>query len=127
MQDKTIQIAMIGAGETGTPLLKQLLTADFVNVLTIADLDDNAVGMKLARQHGVATTNDFMNIAKMGEKIDIIIDVTGVAKVREQLRHYLYDNGNHHTVIMHERIAILLMSLIEGKLVDMKHGDIEYD
>jgi hypothetical protein len=36
-------------------------------------------------------------------------------------------SGNHHTIIMHELIAVLLMSLSQGKLVSMKHNPIDYD
>ena len=33
---------------------------------------------------------------------------------------------NHHTVIMHELIAVLLLSLSKGKLVNFKHDDLDY-
>jgi glyceraldehyde-3-phosphate dehydrogenase/erythrose-4-phosphate dehydrogenase len=124
---KKIRIAIIGAGETGTPLLRQLLDAPFVELLGIADLSDAQPGMQLAKARGVRTTNDFMDLARLGNGVDIIIDVTGVAKVRDQLRHYYQEAGNHHTVIMHELIAVLLMSLSQGTLVDAKHGAVDYD
>ena len=123
---KAIRIVLIGAGETGTPLLKQLLAADFVKIVGVADLDDKMPGIQLARQHGVPTTNDFMTLVGLGDAVDIIIDVTGVAKVREQLRRYLQETGNQHTIIMHELIAVLLMSLSQGKLVSMKHNPVDY-
>ena len=121
-----IRIAMIGAGETGTPLLKQLLEASFVEVVGVADLNDGMPGMELARQNGVATTDDFMTLARLGDAVDIIVDVTGVDMVRDQLRSYLQESGNHHTIIMHELIAVLLMSLSQGKLVSMKHSQVDY-
>lgn len=122
-----IRIVLIGAGETGTPLLKQLLAAPFVEMVGVADLNNELPGMVLAREHGVATTNDFMTLVSLGTAVDIIIDVTGVAKVREQLRQYLQQSDNHHTIIMHEMIAVLLMSLSQGKLVSMKHNPVDYD
>jgi predicted homoserine dehydrogenase-like protein len=124
---QTIRIVVIGAGETGTPLLKQLLSAPFVDVVGVADLDDQMPGIQLAKEHGITTTNDFMSLAQLGEAVDIIIDVTGVAKVRAELRKYLQENGNRHTIIMHELIAVLLMSLSQGKLVSMKHDTADYD
>ena len=63
---------------------------------------------------------------RQGEEVDIIIDVTGVAKVREQLRQDMVESGNTHTPTMHERIALLMMSLSAGKLVDGKHGTQAY-
>lgn len=122
-----IRIVLIGAGETGTPLLRQLLAATFVQMVGVADLNDDMPGMRLARENGIATTNDFMTLASLGNSVDIIIDVTGVVKVREQLRHHMQASGNHHTIIMHELIAVLLMSLSQGKLVSMKHGPVDYD
>ncbi|MEJ2424490.1 MAG: oxidoreductase [Candidatus Thiodiazotropha sp.] len=124
---QTIRIILIGAGETGTPLLNQLLAAPFVDVVGVADLDDQMPGIQLAKKHGITTTNDFMSLVKLGEAVDIIIDVTGVAKVRADLRKYLQESGNHHTIIMHELIAVLLMSLSQGKLVSMKHDTADYD
>lgn len=121
-----IRIVVIGAGETGTPLLRQLLAANFVDIVGVADLNQDMPGIALAREHGVATTNDYMTLIGPGSSIDIIIDVTGVAKVRDHLRHYLHDSGNHHTVIMHELIAVLLMSLSQGQLVSMKHNPVDY-
>ncbi|MBA3998740.1 MAG: oxidoreductase [Candidatus Accumulibacter sp.] len=122
-----IRIVLIGAGETGTPLLRQLLSAPFVQMVGVADLDNEMPGMQLARENGVATTNDFMTLVGLGEAVDIIIDVTGVAKVRDALRRAMQDSGNHHTIIMHELIAVLLMSLSQGRLVSMKHKAVDYD
>jgi predicted homoserine dehydrogenase-like protein len=124
---ETISIVLIGAGETGTPLLRQLLAAPFVKVLGVADLNDQMPGIKLARENGVPTTSDFMSLVKLGDKVDIVIDVTGVAKVRDALRQHMQESGNHHTIIMHELIALLLMSLSQGRLVSMKHGTVNYD
>jgi len=121
------RIVVIGAGETGTPLLTQLLGASFVKVLGVADLDPQQPGIALAKQHGVATTQDFMTLVSKGSEVDIIIDVTGVPKVREELRKYMVDTGNDHTLIMHEQIALLMMSLSAGKLVQGKHGNQEYN
>ncbi len=120
------RIAVVGAGETGTPLLKQLLTAPFVTVLGVADLDLSMPGIALAKEHGVKVTNNFMELAALGDEVDIIIDVTGAPKVREALRKHMVDSGNSHTLIMHESIALLMMSLSAGKLVSGKHGDHNY-
>ena len=121
-----IRIVLIGAGETGTPLLQQLLAAPFVDVVGVADLNDKMPGMLLARTRGVTTSNDFMTLVSLGDAVDIIIDVTGIAAVRDQLRHSLQESGNRHTIIMHELIAVLLMSLSQGKLVSMKHNPSDY-
>ncbi|RZI40283.1 oxidoreductase [Herbaspirillum sp. HC18] len=121
-----IRIGIIGAGETGTPLITQLLDAAFVEVVGVADLNDDMPGMRVARARGVRTTNDFMDIARQGNKVDILIDVTGVSAVREKLREHFQQSGNQHTIIMHEMIALLMMSLSQNKLVATKHNQVDY-
>lgn len=123
---QAFRIVVIGAGETGTPLLQQLFNAPFVQVLGVADLNLGLPGIALARAHQVTVTDNFMELVSRGAEVDIIIDVTGAAKVREQLRQYMVDSANTHTVIMHEQIALLMMSLSAGQLLDSKHGQQEY-
>ncbi|WP_025917821.1 oxidoreductase [Herminiimonas sp. CN] len=124
---KKIRIGVIGAGETGTPLLKQLLNTNFVEVVGVADLNQEMPGIKLAHEHGVMTTTNFMDIAQLGNGVDILIDVTGVAKVREQLRDHFQKSNNHHTIIMHELIAVLMMSLSRNELISSKHDQHDYN
>ncbi|QCN94693.1 oxidoreductase [Azospirillum argentinense] len=126
MAKDIFRIAVIGAGETGTPLLTQLLDAPFVEILGVADLDAEAPGMRLARARGVATTTDFMDLARIGEAVDVLIDVTGVPKVREALRQHMQDSGNTHTLIVHEMVVQLMLSLLSGRLVQLKHEVEEY-
>jgi predicted homoserine dehydrogenase-like protein len=122
-----IRIGIIGAGDTGTPLLQQLLDASFVEVVGVADLNQEMPGIVLARERGIKTTADFMDIARLGNGVDILIDVTGVAKVREQLRDFFQQSGNHHTIIMHELIAVLMMSLSRNELITSKHDQRDYN
>ena len=122
MATETLSIAIVGGGQTGTSLLELLLKADFLNIVGVADLDDNSTGIKLAEKNGIRTTNNFLDMLADGN-VDIVIEVTGVAQVREQLRQHMQESGNTRTVIMHEKIARLLWSLSAGSLVDMKHAD----
>lgn len=126
MPNSTFCVAVVGAGETGTPLLQRLLDAPFVTVKGVADLDPQAPGMQLAQSRDITTTTDFMDLARLGEQLDILIDVTGAPKVRERLRQHMQETGNHHTIIMHEVVVQLLLSLTKGQLVRFKHGDVEY-
>ncbi len=126
MAKDTFRIAVIGAGETGTPLLEKLMDAPFVSLLGVADLDADAPGMRLARSRGITTTTNFMDLARLGETVDVLIDVTGVAKVREALRQHMQDSGNHHTLIVHETVVQLMLSLLTGRLVQLKHDVQDY-
>ncbi|WP_232503477.1 MULTISPECIES: oxidoreductase [Pseudogulbenkiania] len=125
-QVKKITLGVIGAGETGTPLLQQLLSAPFVEVVGVADLNLELPGIDLARQHGVPVTRNFIEIAEQGNRVDIIIDMTGSRKVRDDLRRFMQFSGNLHTVIVHERVALLMLSLCAGKYVETRHGEQAY-
>lgn len=126
MPTDLFRVAVIGAGETGTPLLRKLLDAPFVELLGVADLDADAPGARLVRERGVATTTDFMDLARLGETVDVLIDVTGVPSVREALRREMQETGNHHTLIVHEVVVQLMLSLLTGSLVRLKHGAQDY-
>ncbi|MDN0074462.1 oxidoreductase [Crenobacter sp. SG2303] len=123
---KPFRIAVIGAGETGTPLLAALLSAPYVELVGVAELDHATAGVQMALAHGVYVTRDFTELARRGDDIDILIDVTGVPSVRETLRRLMRETGNDHTLIMHERIALLLMSLGCGRLADSRHELVGY-
>ena len=75
MSSDQISVAIIGGGETGTPLLRQFLDADFVKVMGVADLDTTAPGVQIAMEHGIATTKDFMDLVRENEALDVVIDV----------------------------------------------------
>jgi predicted homoserine dehydrogenase-like protein len=120
-----IRIAIIGAGQTGTPLLGQLIGMNFIDVVKIADTNEDAPGIIVARERNIPVTKDYMDIARMGRDVDMIIDVTGVKEVRNKLREYMAETDNKHTVIVPELVAILLLSLAKGELV-RGHGYQQY-
>ena len=126
MDEDRIRVAIVGGGETGTPLLENLLQASFVEVTGIADLDASAPGIALARDLGIATSTDFLDLVRVDVPPDIVIDVTGAAEVRTSLRQHLQATGSDQTVIMNEIIARLPMSLASGKLVRIKHKEQAY-
>lgn len=82
--------------------------------------------MRLAEHRGVKTTTNFHDLAELGEDLDVLIDVTGVSAVRESLRKAMQETGNHHTVIVHEMVVQLMLSLLNGELVRLKHDTQDY-
>ncbi|WP_042691253.1 oxidoreductase [Azospirillum sp. B506] len=126
MPNDLFRVAVVGAGETGTPLLSKLLAAPFVELLGVADLDPEAPGMLLAGHRGVKTTTSFQELAGLGEQLDVLIDVTGVPAVRDSLRKAMQETGNHHTVIVHEMVVQLMLSLLNGERVTLKHDTHDY-
>ncbi len=121
MENGKISVAIVGGGETGTPMLQQFLDLDFVDVRGVSDLDAKAPGMTLAKKHGIEATTEFLDLVKHNIGLDIVIDATGVEEVRKTLRAHLADTDNQHTVVVSQSISRLLMSMANGSLVDLKH------
>jgi two-component system sensor histidine kinase DegS len=79
-----IHVAIIGAGQGGTSLIRILHDDPLVTIVGVADLDSNAPGMLLARQLKIRTTTDYQRLLKL-PKVDTIIDVSGSDDVADAL------------------------------------------
>lgn len=58
----------------------------------------------------------------MGDKVDIIFDLTGIISVRKELREKLQVTNNNHTVIASETIVRLIWSLISEDALPVIEG-----
>ncbi len=106
-----LSIALIGAGRTGTPLLQDLLKYDYIKILGVADIDTKSPGMQLAEEHKIACFTDPMELVKTVGQVDILVEVSGDLKLKEQIKNLYEQTGNRKTLIMHDLIARLLISL----------------
>lgn len=127
MSKKSLGIGIIGAGKTGKYLIEQLTGYDFIKIVKVADINEDAPGYAFAANKGIPVTTDYMDVAKMGKEVDIIIEVTGQKDVKLGLRSYMQENNNKHTVIVPELVAVLMMSMAKGELVDSFHGFQQYE
>lgn len=69
---------------------------------------------------------DFEEIARIGESLDIVFDVTGVSDTRSTLRSILQETNNRHTVIASETIVYLLSMVIEDMIYHNVHDNKGY-
>jgi len=106
-----VNVALIGAGRTGTPLLQEMLKYPYVYIVGVADLNPAAEGMKIAADNGVFTTTDPVTLISKGQKIDILVEVSGDASLKKVIKDYLHKTGNKKTIIMHDLIARLFISM----------------
>jgi acetaldehyde dehydrogenase (acetylating) len=106
-----INIALIGAGRTGTPLLKEMLKYSYINVVGVADLNESADGMKLAANNGIFTTTTPVDLIKKGEEIDILVEVSGDLTLKKIIKDYMQSTNNKKTIIMHDLVARLFISM----------------
>ncbi len=112
---KTVNVALFGAGRTGAPLLKELLKYKYIKVVGVADRNEKIAGVKLAAKNGIYTSSDPMALLKTKKNIDILIDVTGDIKLKKSIKAFLEKSKNTRTIIMHDLIARLFISVSTKK------------
>lgn len=111
----TVKVALFGAGRTGTPLLKELMKYKYVKVVGVADRKEKAAGVRLAAKKKIYTTTDPMKLLKKSKNADILIDVTGDVRLKKGIKDFLVKSRNKKTIIMHDLIARLFISVSTRK------------
>ena len=72
-----------------------------VEIVAVAHRDlESPVALGFS-QSKVPVFKDALEIVSMGDKVDIIFDLTGEADLRKKLRNALQESHNQHTVIAH--------------------------
>ena len=114
-------IAIIGLGRVGSAFLGAMLQKkQNINLVCVAERADTpAKAQAVANGVKVATLDE---IVAMGDKIDIIFELTGVHDTRKELREKLLAVNNAHTVIASETIARLIGSLISDVKLPVIEG-----
>lgn len=105
-------IAIVGLGNMGSAFLEELLGQpnEGVEIVAVAE-KINTPGLALAQARGIRNLSIDELIA-MGDDLDILFDLTGVAAVRQELRDKLHASGNQHTIVATENIARMVWTLI---------------
>jgi homoserine dehydrogenase len=110
---KKIRVALVGLGTVGEVFAEHLLEKIQeggmpIEIVAVADRHlDSPIALGFAQNH-VPTYADALEVVKLGDKVDIIFELTGNNSVRKDLRSKLMESGNHHTVIAPAVVAHLL-------------------
>jgi homoserine dehydrogenase len=110
---KKIRVALLGLGKVGESFAEHFLEqiqerAAPIEIVAVADHHtDSAVALGFS-QNGVPVFKDAMEVAKLGDKVDIMFDLTGNSRTRQELRLKLLETRNTHTIIATEGIVDLL-------------------
>ncbi|HEY3318669.1 MAG TPA: hypothetical protein VGK50_09635 [Coriobacteriia bacterium] len=125
MPEEKVRVAFVGGGRTARPLLEDFLGRPFVSVVGVADIDPESPGARLAREAGVFVTTDALVFASRGDEIDVIIEVSGDPNLKRRLKDALVAEGNRRTIIVHDLIARMLLSMSQdsGTLMQTFHPD----
>ncbi len=117
----TPNTVIIGLGRIGSAFLGAILERrQRINLLCVAELADTPA-KRQAMEAGIPTAS-IDDIIAMGDKIDIIFDLTGIADVRRELREKLVAAKNDNTVIASETIARFIWSLISDDELPLIEG-----
>jgi ketol-acid reductoisomerase len=106
------RVAIVGLGRVGSAFLDEMLclTGKGIKVAYAVEVNDTP-GKKSAEAAGVKILTIDELIA-LGEGVDIVFDLTGIAEVRKELREKFFVSKNNHTVIAPESIAHFLWSIM---------------
>ncbi|MCB1141364.1 MAG: homoserine dehydrogenase [Leptospiraceae bacterium] len=115
-------IAIVGLGRIGSAFLEEMLQkkSKGIHLEYAAELSDTP-GKKKAIEAGIKVIS-MDEVIGLGEKIDVIFDLTGLPEVRKELREKLGASGNHHTVIASESIVRTIWALISDRELPVIEG-----
>lgn len=108
-----IRVALLGLGEVGESFAEHFLEKIQegrvpIEIIAVAHRDlESPVALGFL-QNGVGVYKNPRDVLKLGEKIDIIFDLSGNSRVRQELRLGLIETKNLHTVIAPDIFAKLL-------------------
>ncbi|HHW41935.1 MAG TPA: chemotaxis protein [Syntrophomonadaceae bacterium] len=105
-----INVGIVGAGKGGCAVLKAMEGLPDVRVVGISDLNEDAPGMKLARELGIKTFRDCLDLLRL-PNLDIVIEATGNPKVQE----LLHENKPPGSTIVDSQVARLMMIMVDSK------------
>jgi glyceraldehyde-3-phosphate dehydrogenase/erythrose-4-phosphate dehydrogenase len=114
------KIAIVGLGRIGTSVLEQLLGRhkQGIEIVCVSEVNDTP-GRRKAEATGIPVLS-LEKVIGQGDAVDMIFDMTGIAKVRKELRERLFESHNKHTVIVPENVAYLLWAVLSGEHVPGK-------
>lgn len=105
-------IAIVGLGKMGSAFLEELLGQPNEGVEIVAVVEkNNTAGLALAKARGIKHLS-IDELIEIGDDLDILFDLTGVAAVRQELRDKLRASENRHTIVATENIARMVWTLI---------------
>jgi len=79
-----VNVAIVGAGERGTEMIRLLREIEGVNIVGVCDTNPNAPGLRLADQLRAFTTSDYCELFQLPD-LGLIVEVTGDEKLRGDL------------------------------------------
>ena len=113
MAHSKIRVALLGLGEVGEVFAEHLLAKIQesklpIEIVAVADRNTESPVALGFKHSGVPVFKHAFEIIKLGDRVDVVFDLTGDPTVRRALRTQMLESKNQHTVIAPEVIANLL-------------------
>lgn len=106
-----VSVAIIGAGHGGASIYNLLKGVHYVDIIGVADINEDAPGMLLAKIDGIYVTNDFVQLFNLKQTIDVIIEATGRTDVQKRI----HQSKTEKTAVMDSQAADLMMMVLKDK------------
>ncbi|SES82493.1 PAS domain S-box-containing protein [Oceanobacillus limi] len=103
------RVLIVGAGKGGTALFKILNPIDRMKVVAVIDRNKEALGLQLAKQHGIPIGHKWEEWVH--ENIDIIIEATGNESVLQEI----LKTRRQETVVIPGTVAYVISELLDEK------------
>lgn len=105
-------IAIVGMGNGGHAILETILQIPGIYVKAVYDINPNAPGFMLAREHNIPAI-EIQNICSISEdaEIEFIFEVTGKAEVYEQIKSCC----KHHCTIIGSATTKIIFHLLDAQ------------
>lgn len=103
-------VGIVGGGRGGLAMLRLMSSLSDVKLVGIADINENAPALKVAREAGIPTYLDFKELLKI-PNLDVVLDVTGNAQVNQAL----LENKQEHTHLADAMVSKLMYTVARGQ------------
>ena len=109
------RIAIIGLGRIGSAFLMQMLKKRNLGLEISCVAESQATpGRAMAQEAGLKILS-LDEVVALGDKVDVIFELTGLPQVRRELRDKLVASQNKQTVIASESIVRVIWALISDE------------
>ena len=105
-----MNIVLIGGGNAAVTILDHFRNISGHSILGVVDIRDDAPGILRARELGIVTSSDMKKLVERDD-VDLIIEITGVSSVLEQVKEFMQERQS----LINACGARLMINLIDAQ------------
>ncbi|MBE9504823.1 MAG: hypothetical protein IME96_11675 [Proteobacteria bacterium] len=111
--EETVKVAIVGLGRVGSKFIQKISEFEGKGVTIVAAAEKNATspGIAIAEGKGIKVYEDEKYITSMGDKVDVVFDLSGDKTVGRDMRLAYGRALNTHTVIVPRIMAVMIWNM----------------